>query len=75
MQLLSEVDSAFVLVQQERRVTAVTAQLLQRGYAWVTRAGTLIFPASSRPSLDGCRYFLTDITIQAPEVLFGAWIS
>jgi hypothetical protein len=44
MQLLSEVNGAFVLVQHESKVMAVTDQLLQRGYGWVTRAEALIFP-------------------------------
>jgi hypothetical protein len=55
MQLLSEFNGAFVLVQHESNVTAVTAEILQSGYAWVTRPKTLTFPRSSRPSSDGCR--------------------
>ncbi len=38
-QLLSGVNGAFELVQHGSKVTAVTDQLLQRGYAWVTVHG------------------------------------
>jgi len=45
-QLLSEVNGVSAAVQDESNVTAVTAEMLQSGSAWVTRGKTLTFQTS-----------------------------